>query len=113
MAKPLTQKDDLELEESSGKMRQLKGFWGYAASALAAGITLYHILDLTIFLLDPWLFLAYSAGLFSILTFLLFPGGKEGRNKVQAIDIRPFGSQHRRHGLPYPQLPGDVLPGGI
>lgn len=87
MAEPVTQKDDLELEESSGKMRQLKGFWGFTASALAAGTTLYHILDLTIFLLDPWLFLACSAGLFSILTFLLFPGGKKGRNKVQAIDI--------------------------
>jgi TRAP transporter 4TM/12TM fusion protein len=44
-------------------------------------------LDLTIFLLDPWLFLACSAGLFSILTFLLFPGGEKGRNKVQAVDI--------------------------
>ena len=107
------QKDDLELEESSGKMRQLEGFWGYTASALAAGTTLYHILDLTIFLIDPWLFLACSAGLFSILTFLLFPGGKKGRNKVQAMDISSFGSQHSRHGLPGPQLPGDVLPGGI
>jgi TRAP-type uncharacterized transport system fused permease subunit len=89
LAEPVIQKDDLELEESSGKMRQLEGFWGYTASTLAAGITLYHILDLTIFLIDPWLFLACSAGLFSILTFLLFPGGKKGRNKVQAVDILP------------------------
>ena len=80
-------KTDLELEESAGKMRRLKGFWGFAASALAAGTTLYHILDLTIFLLDPWLFLGYSVGLFSILTFLLFPGGKKGRKGVQAVDI--------------------------
>lgn len=80
-------KTDLELEESSGKMRRLEGFWGYTASALAAGTTLYHILDLTIFLLDPWLFLGCSAGLFSILTFLLFPGGKKGRKGVQAVDI--------------------------
>ncbi len=80
-------KADLELEESAGKMRHLKGFWGYATSALAAGTTLYHILDLTVFLLDPWLFLGYSVGLFSILTFLLFPGGKKGRKGVQAVDI--------------------------
>lgn len=80
-------KTDLELEESSGKMRRLEGFWGYTASALAAGTTLYHILDLTIFLLDPWLFLGCSAGLFSILTFLLFPGGEKGRKGVQAVDI--------------------------
>ncbi len=80
-------KADLELEESAGKMRRLTGFWGSAAAALAAGTTLYHILDLTVFLLDPWLFLGYSVGLFSILTFLLFPGTKKGRKGVQAIDI--------------------------
>ncbi len=80
-------KADLELEESAGKMRRLTGFWGYATAALAAGTTLYHILDLTVFLLDPWLFLGYSVGLFSILTFLLFPGTKKGRKGVQAIDI--------------------------
>ncbi|MHB8773129.1 MAG: TRAP transporter permease [Syntrophales bacterium] len=80
-------KADLELEESAGKMRRLTGFWGSAAAVLAAGTTLYHILDLTVFLLDPWLFLGYSVGLFSILTFLLFPGTKKGRKGVQAIDI--------------------------
>ena len=48
-------KADLELEESAGKMRRLTGFWGSAAAALAAGTTLYHILDLTVFLLDPHL----------------------------------------------------------
>lgn len=87
MDEAVKKKTDLELEESSGKMRRLEGFWGYTASALAAGTTLYHILDLTIFLLDPWLFLGCSAGLFSILTFLLFPGGKKGRKGVQAVDI--------------------------
>ncbi len=80
-------KTDLELEESAGKMRRLTGFWGAAASVLAAGTTLFHILDLTIFLLDPWLFLGYSVGLFSVLTFLLFPGGKKGRRGIQAVDI--------------------------
>lgn len=87
MDDPVKQKDDAELEESAGKMRQLRGFWGVAASALAAGTTLFHILNLTVFLLDPWLFLAGSAGLFSILTFLLFPGGKKGRDRVQLIDV--------------------------
>lgn len=87
MDEAVKQKVDLELEESSGKMRRLEGFWGYTASALAVGTTLYHILDLTIFPLDPWLFLAYSVGLFSILTFLLFPGGEKGRKGVQAVDI--------------------------
>lgn len=87
MAGAETQKVDLELEESSGKMRRLEGFWGYTTSTLAAGTTAFHILDLTIFLLDPWLFLACSVGLFSILTFLLFPGGKKGLKGVQAVDL--------------------------
>lgn len=87
MKEAVKDKVDLELEESSGKMRRLEGFWGHLVSALAIATTLYHIVCLTVYPIDPWLFLAYSVGLFSMLTFLLFPAGKKAGNKVQITDL--------------------------
>ena len=77
----------VELEESSGKMRRLKGFGGTLVTGLAAGTTLFHIICLTVFPLDPWVFLSASAGLFSILTFLLFPATERGKKRIQPVDL--------------------------
>jgi hypothetical protein len=67
-------------------MRRLTGFWVCRRCPCCRYDAVPHP-GLTVFLLDPWLFLGYSVGLFSILTFLLFPGTKKGRKGVQAIDI--------------------------
>ena len=76
-----------ELEEDSEKKRELKGFWAKMVAVLATGTTLFHILALTVFPLDPWIFLSCSTGMFSILTFLLFPMFPGGKKQVQAIDV--------------------------
>jgi TRAP transporter 4TM/12TM fusion protein len=87
LAEPAATETDLKLEESDFRMRQLSGFWGSVATTVAVGTTVFHILDLTVLLLDPWIFLGYSVGLFSILTFLLFPATRDGRKGVQVIDL--------------------------
>lgn len=75
------------LEERAGAARRLGGWWGKAFSALAILTTLYHILALTVFSIDPWLFLGFSLGLFWILTFLVLPAGRGGRHGVQPSDL--------------------------
>lgn len=75
------------LEESVSAARTLSGFWEHVVSTLAVLITLYHILALTVFALDPWLFLGYSLGLFCIIGFLLFPATASGKKSVQPFDI--------------------------
>lgn len=75
------------LEESVSAARNLAGAWKQVTSALAVLITLYHILALTVFTLDPWLFLGFSMGLFCIIGFLLFPATPSKRKSVQPLDI--------------------------
>lgn len=78
---------DAPLEESACAARTLHGIWEQVVSALAIGTTLYHILALTVFAMDPWLFLGFSLGLFCMLGFLLFPASASGRKSVQLVDI--------------------------
>lgn len=75
------------LEESVSTARNLTGAWKNVVSTLAVLITLYHIFALTVFALDPWLFLGFSMGLFCIIGFLLFPATRSGRKSVQSLDI--------------------------
>lgn len=76
-----------DLEEDSGKKRELKGAWAQVVAVLAAGTTVFHIAALTVFPLDPWIFLSCSAGMFCILAFLLFPMLPSGKKQVQVIDV--------------------------
>jgi len=75
------------LEESISTARTLTGAWKNAVSTLAVLITLFHIFALTVFALDPWLFLGLSMGLFCIIGFLLFPATPSGKKSVQPLDI--------------------------
>ncbi len=75
------------LEESASAQRELRGFWRAAVTAIAVATTLFHILALTTFSIDPWVFLGFSLGLFWILAFLVFPAGRGGRHAVQPIDL--------------------------
>ena len=75
------------LEESVSTARTLTGAWKNVVSTLAVLITLFHIFALTVFTLDPWLFLGLSMGLFCIIGFLLFPATPSGKKSVQPLDI--------------------------
>jgi len=75
------------LDESIITARKLTGAWSHLVAALGIVTTLYHILALTVFPLDPWLFLGFSAGSFCIIGFLLFPGSARGRKSIQPLDV--------------------------
>jgi len=78
---------DTSLEESVSVSRTLTGAWKNVVSILAVFTTLYHIVALTIFQLDPWLFLSFSMGQFCLIGFLLFPATPSGKASVQPLDI--------------------------
>ena len=78
-------------EESAGAARRLHGTWAAFVGALAVCTTLFHIVALSLYPLDPWLFLGVSLGLFWVLAFLLFPATRGGARTVpgtvQLVDI--------------------------
>jgi len=74
------------LDESASAVRVLGPGWTRVITVLAVATTLFHILALTVYSLDPWLFLGYSLGLFCLIGFIVFPAG--GRSTApRAIDI--------------------------
>ena len=75
------------LEESVSTARTLTGAWKNVVATLAVLITLFHIFALTVFAMDPWLFLGLSMGLFCVIGFLLFPATPSGKKSVQPLDI--------------------------
>jgi TRAP transporter 4TM/12TM fusion protein len=75
------------LEEDERGRRSLRGFWFVFVFALGVITTLFHIITLTIYPLDPWVFRGISLGLFTILTFLLVPGWKGAKDNVHLADI--------------------------
>ncbi|MEO8441931.1 MAG: TRAP transporter fused permease subunit [Betaproteobacteria bacterium] len=74
-------------EEGAGSSRCLTGRWAAAVTVLAVATTLFHVIVLSVYPLDPWLFLGVSLGLFCVLAFLLFPATPRQRGAVHALDL--------------------------
>ncbi|HXF67547.1 MAG TPA: TRAP transporter fused permease subunit [Burkholderiales bacterium] len=79
--------DDVTVDEGGGSARRLTGAWGMVVQVLAVGTTVFHLLALTVYPLDPWVFLGTSLGLFWILALLLFPASRLTSRGVTPVDL--------------------------
>ena len=66
-------------------MRALSGIAGHVTSSLAVGLSLYA-LYWVLFLVQPQIYRVSFLLVALVLTFLLFPGGRGGRDRVSPLD---------------------------
>ncbi len=74
-------------EEGAGNSRRLTGAWGVVVTLLSVATVLFHVVVLSFYPIDPWLFLGVSLGSFCVLVFLLYPATSRGRRTVQIPDV--------------------------
>ena len=74
-----------EAKNDGKKKRELQGAWKYIASTFAMLITIFHIVGLTVYPMDPFMFRAVSLLSIAALSFMMVPPTKNANKNRPVI----------------------------
>ena len=82
---PVTAADplaDLPEADFAGSRRRLAGWQAYLVTQFAVAFTLFHLVVLNLYPIDPWLLRAIHVSAASVLIFALYDIGRGGRDRI-------------------------------